>query len=55
MKNATDVIAELNRSRDEKDRELEIQRLVACYTHASPADKRVVWAVLNRYAPYAIS
>lgn len=54
MMNAADVIAELNRARDdEKDRELEIQRLITCYLHASTADKRVVWAALNKYAPYA--
>lgn len=54
MMNAADVIAELNRSRDDdRDRELEIQRLVACYQFASPADKRVVWAVLDKYAPCA--
>lgn len=54
MMNAADVIAELNRSRDEqKDMELEVQRLVACYQYATPADKQVVWAVLNKYAPCA--
>ena len=54
MTNASDVIAELNRSRDDDlDRELEIQRLVLCYQFASPADKRVVWAALNKYAPCA--
>lgn len=54
MMNAADVVAEYNRSHDDDtDKELELQRLVSCYLHASPADKRVVWAVLNKYAPYA--
>jgi hypothetical protein len=52
MMNAADVIAELNRARDDdKDMELEMQRLLGCYLLASPADKRVVWAALNKYAP----
>lgn len=52
MTNAADVIAELNRSRDDgHDRDLEIQRLVSCYLCASMADKQVVWAALNKYAP----
>ena len=54
MMNTADVIAELNRPRDEvKDMELEVKRLVACYMVSSPEDRRVVWAALNKYAPYA--
>lgn len=33
------------------DAELEVRRLAACYQLAEPADRRVVWAVLNKYAP----
>lgn len=37
----------------DKDREetvKELQRLLACYQLASFDDRRVVWAVLNKYA-----
>lgn len=55
MSNEADVIAELNRRRDDDaDREAEERRLVACYRHATPDDKRVIWAVLNKYAPLII-
>ena len=55
MSNEADVIAELNRRRDDdEDREKEERRLVACYRHASPDDKQVIWAVLNKYAPLII-
>lgn len=30
---------------------LELQRLLACYQLASPDDRNVVWAALNKYAP----
>lgn len=29
---------------------LELQRLLMCYQVASPDDRNVVWAVLNKYA-----
>lgn len=29
---------------------LELQRLLACYQLASCDDKKVIWAVLNKYA-----
>lgn len=51
MINAADLIAELGCSQDD-DRELELRRLVACYRLAGAAEKNVVWAVLNKYAPY---
>ena len=35
-----------------KQFDAEIDRLIICYQHASLDDKRVVWAVLNKYAPY---
>ena len=35
--------------RDEAVKEL--QRLLACYQLATFEDKKVVWAVLNKYAP----
>lgn len=31
---------------------LELQRLIQCYQIASADDKAVVWAALNKYAPY---
>ena len=31
---------------------LELQRLLSCYQMATADDKKVVWAVLNKYAPY---
>lgn len=30
----------------------ELQRLLACYQLATMDDKRVVWAVLNKYAKF---
>ena len=30
---------------------LELQRLLSCYQMATADDKKVVWAVLNKYAP----
>ena len=35
-----------------RDRELELQRLTACYKYASGDDKKVIWAVLNKYVPF---
>lgn len=31
---------------------LELQRLLSCYQIATTDDKKVVWAVLNKYAPF---
>lgn len=31
---------------------LELQRLLSCYQMTTADDKKVVWAVLNKYAPY---
>ncbi|GFI44825.1 hypothetical protein IMSAGC019_00128 [Lachnospiraceae bacterium] len=42
-----------NTEKDVPDREaekIELQRLIACYQVASPDDKNVVWAALNKYA-----
>ena len=47
-----EIIEELTAVRDkEKDMELELQRLTTCYLYASSADKKVIWAVLNKYVP----
>ena len=53
MANESEIIEELNRLRpDENEEVLELQRLLACYQIASPEDRKVVWAVLNKYAPH---
>lgn len=52
MTDASDLNASLNRSVYDVD-DQEIQRLVLCYQAASPDDRRVVWAALNKYAPLA--
>jgi hypothetical protein len=53
MANESDIIDELNLQRSEFEEDaLELQRLLACYQVASPDDKKVVWAVLNKYAPF---
>ncbi len=31
---------------------LELQRLLSCYQIASADDRKIVWAVLNKYAPF---
>lgn len=31
--------------------ELELSRLVTCYKFASGDDRKVIWAVLNKYVP----
>ena len=52
MANEAEIISELNAPRDDdRDREMELQRLVACYELASSDDRRVIWAALNKYAP----
>lgn len=48
----SEIIEELHDCQNPRpDMELELQRLRSCYLYASAADKRVVWAVLNKYAP----
>lgn len=42
---------EEKRERESKDKELELERLKTCYLYASADDRRVVWAVLNKYVP----
>ena len=32
--------------------QLELERLTACYVYASGDDRRVIWAVLNKYVPF---
>ena len=45
----TELIEDLNQRRG--DRELELERLKTCYLYASGDDKKVIWAVLNKYVP----
>lgn len=33
------------------ERELELERLKKCYMYASGDDRKVIWAVLNKYVP----
>lgn len=48
-----DLLEELNEHRENQgDMELELKRLTSCYIYASADDKRVVWAVLNKYVPF---
>lgn len=52
MANEASIIEELNRLRPDEDEDvLELQRLLSCYQVASVDDRKVVWAVLNKYAP----
>jgi len=47
-----ELIADLSEKQHQMDdRELEFERLKTCYTYASSDDRRVVWAVLNKYVP----
>lgn len=45
-----ELIRELEQRKAE-DRELELERLKTCYLYASGDDKKVIWAVLNKYVP----
>ena len=50
--NNEELINELNEKRSEMDgREMELKRLITCYTYASGDDRKVIWAVLNKYVP----
>ena len=50
--NHEELIRELNEKRSEmENREEELRRLTTCYTFASGDDRRVIWAVLNKYVP----
>lgn len=48
MKNKIHVLRTPDQEHDEAVKEL--QRLLACYQLATLDDKRVIWAVLNKYA-----
>ena len=55
MANEFDTLLDLTALRREEDESVrELERLVACYELASADDRRVVWAVLNKYAPFII-
>ena len=45
-----ELIDDLNSKREEAG-EIELERLKVCYTYASGDDKKVIWAVLNKYVP----
>lgn len=48
----TDIINDLNEKRTSfNDREQELERLQKCYMYASADDRKVIWAVLNKYVP----
>ena len=52
MSNSSELLSALNAGRDRtNDRKSEELRLVSCYRLCTPRDKRVIWAVLNEYAP----
>lgn len=45
------MIELLNNSTDDQDAYvMELQRLLMCYQEASPDDRNVVWAALNKYS-----
>ena len=51
-----ELIKELSEHRNlGRDTELEIERLKTCYLYASSDDKKVIWAVLNKYVPMLAS
>ena len=51
-----ELIEELSERRDNgRDKELELERLRTCYLYASSDDKKVIWAVLNKYVPLLAS
>lgn len=53
IKGGIDMSYDPNTEKAAPDREaekIELQRLIACYQVASPDDKNVVWAALNKYA-----
>ncbi len=41
-----------NNGNEKEDFVKELERLLACYQLASFDDRKVVWAVLNKYAAY---
>lgn len=47
---ANDGYEIVTENRGKEEFKLELQRLLACYQLASYDDRRVVWAVLNKYA-----
>ena len=51
-----ELIEDLNKNRDsEAEHALELERLKVCYMHASGDDKKVIWAVLNKYVPFLVA
>ena len=46
------ILESANSSFRSEELVLELQRLLSCYQMATADDKKVVWAVLNKYAPY---
>ena len=52
--NHNELTADLDQKRGKTD-ELELKRLTTCYTYASADDKKVIWAVLNKYVPFLVA
>lgn len=46
-----DFSEEFQTNRNANDKEAELERLKTCYLYASSDDRRVIWAVLNKYVP----
>lgn len=45
-----ELAGEAPKAQEDEVRELNL--LLACYQRADSRDRRIVWAVLNRYAPF---
>lgn len=48
---SNDFVEELKEARNISGKEMELERLKTCYLYASSADRRVIWAVLDKYVP----
>ncbi len=52
MPNHYSILSKLTAGRDyAADARSEEARLLACYRLSTPRDRRIIWAVLNEYAP----
>lgn len=51
--NHDELINELNNTNDKSNEmNIELHRLATCYLYASGDDKKIIWAVLNKYVPF---
>ena len=48
----TDISIEFEATDEDFESELELKRFSECYRIASYDDKKVIWAVLNKYVPF---